>query len=278
MTDGPADALRIQAREWGQSLLAASPWAAVADRVTLLIVDPPAGIEGAPAPSSVTLWLAIDPPAARSLPNEYRTPLTSDQPLFERHRATATAPAVGLAVLTDDGLHRLLQGVTRPAVEARWQARHAEVVSDRLHRAEQFALRAGMLPSDGPERILRALWLDLVGAARGLEIGPDAPAAALPALGEVAAAVCRIAVALEDGAYPTPGYLRAAARETRIGRRLNAWLDDFAAAANGDEAAMRRALGSRDQAIEEVRTVLAEPFRDRPWLRTPEAFLLRAPR
>lgn len=278
MTDSPADALRQQAREWGESLLAAPPWDSVADRVTLLLVDPPAGLDDAPTPSSVGLWLTIDAPSARSLPNEYRTPLTSDQPLHERHRATATTPAVALSILTDDGLHRLLQGLSTASIEARWQARHAEVVSDRLRRADQFSLRAGMLPADAPERVLRTAWLDLVTAARGLEVASDAPAAALAALGEVTASVCRIACALEGGVYPPVAYLRAAARETRVGRRLNAWLDDFAPAAGGDEAAIRRVLGSRDQAIEEVRAVIAEPFRDRPWLRTPEAFTLRAPR
>ncbi|MDA0270052.1 MAG: hypothetical protein O2798_05105 [Chloroflexi bacterium] len=278
MTDSPADALRLQAREWGESLLAGPKWSPVADRVTLLLVDPPAGIEDVPVPATAGLWLTIDVPTARSLPNEYRTALTSDQPLHERHRATATTPAVTLTLLTDDGLHRLLEGVSRASIEARWQARHAEMLNDRLRRQDQFALRAGMFPAEAPERIVRTLWLELVAAARGLDIVVSAPAQALGALGEASAAVCRIACVLDGGAYPPAAYLRAASRDSRIGRRLAAWLDDFIPAASGDEAAGRRVLGSRDQAVEEVRAVLAEQYRDRPWLRTPEAFSFRAPR
>ena len=33
-----------------------------------------------------------------------------------------------------------------------------------------------------------------------------------------------------------------------------------------------------DQVVEEARVILGELYRDRPWLRTPEAFALRAPR
>ncbi len=277
MTDGPSDALRTQAREWGQLLLAGPAWSSVLDRVTLLLIDPPAGLD-APTPTTAGLWLVIDAPSARSLPAEIRTPLGTDQPLFEEHRATATAPAVRLAIQTEEGLHRLLQGLSQPALEARWQVRRAEALSDRMRRLEQFTVRAGIVPADGPERIVRTLWLDLVAAARGLDVLPDAPGAALAAAGEVSAGVCRLACALDEGAYPPAAYLRAAAAETRIGRRLGSWLDDLAVAVGGDEAAGRRVIGSRAQAIEEVRTVLGEQYRDRPWLRTPEAFALRAPR
>ena len=149
MTEDPSAALREQAREWGRALIAGAPWAIVAERVTLLVTAPPTGIDA--PPNSVSLLLAIDTPTARSLPAEYRALLT-DEVTIERRRATAAMPAVTLTLTIDNAFDRLLQSLTRRAMEARWQVRHSEVVSDRLHRAENFALRAGMLPDDGPER------------------------------------------------------------------------------------------------------------------------------
>src|SRR5690606_4587400 len=147
-----------------------------------------------------------------------------------------------------------------------------------LRRAEQYALRAGLLPDDAPERVSRTLWLEAVQAANAIDVLPTAPgAAALPA-GEAAAALCRLACFDDSGAYPPAAYLRAAARGTRLGRRIATWLDDLPRAVGGDEAAARRVVAARDQVLEEARTILGERYRERPWLREPEAFSLRPPR
>lgn len=278
MADGPADALREQAREWGRALLAAPPWSAVSDRVSLLLVDPPFGLEDGPATGVLSFWLTLDTQAARSLPAEYRTPLTSDRGVFERPRTAAGAPRVSLAVMTDESVHRLLQGTSRASMEARWQARHVDLISDRLRRGEQYSLRAGLLPDEAPERVSRTLWLDAVSASRGLDGIEGDPAAAMAPAGEVSGALCRLACFDDHGGYPPAAYLRVAARQTRLGRRIATWLDDLPRAIGGDEAAARRVLGARDQVLEEARMILGERYRDRPWLREPEAFMLRPPR
>jgi len=271
MTSGPTTALREQAREWGRALLDAPQWADVPDRVTLLIVSPAAGYDT--AARSITLWLTIDIPAARSLPREYAG-IARDEVVIERR---PQAPGT-LVAMSDDSLHRLLQGVSQTSVEARWRVRHAEAVADRLHRLDDFNVRANMLAEDGLERIVRALWLDLHAAVRALDSVETHPQAALPAAGEVAAAIARIAVVMEEGAYPPADLLLLAAGETRIGKRLGVWLDDLRAAVAGDAAAARRVLASRDQALAEVREVVGERWRSRPWWRDPEAYALRAPR
>ncbi|MGE3858078.1 MAG: hypothetical protein AB7G21_14060 [Dehalococcoidia bacterium] len=276
MTEDPSAALREQAREWGRALIGAAPWADVADRVTLLVTAPPTGLDA--APGSVALLLAIDTPTARALPAEYRA-LPTDEAIVERRRATASMPAVSLTLVTDNALDRLLQALTRRAMEARWQVRHSEVVTDRLHRAENFALRAGMLPDDGPERVLRGLWVEAQAAARAFPaIGGSRGVDALPAAGELVAALCRIACFVDDGAYPATEWLLPAARPTRIGKRIGAWIDGIAPALGGDEAAARRVGSSTEQVMHEVHGILAERYRSRPWLAEPEAFTLRAPR
>lgn len=276
MTDDPAATLRDRAREWGRALLAAAPWDALSERVTLIVTAPPTGVEA--APGTVALWLAIDTPSARALPAEYRG-LLSDDAVIQRHRASGDLPEIVLTITTDTAADRLLQGVTQRAMEARWQVRHAEVVTDRLRRAENFALRAGMLPDDGPERILRGLWVEAHAAARAFPaIAGPRGAEALGAAGELVAALCRIACFMDDGAYPPSEWLLVAARPTRIGKRIGAWIDGVVPALGGDAAAARRVASSLDQVIAEVQEVLAERYRGRPWLTAPEAFALRAPR
>ncbi len=271
MTTGPTSALREQAREWGRALLDAPEWADVPDRVTLLIVSPAAGYDD--DARTITLWLTIDVPAARSLRREYEG-LARDEVVVERR---ALSPGT-LVAMSDASLHRLMQGTTRAAVEARWRVRHAEAVADRLHRLDEFNVRANMLPEDALERIVRALWLDLHAAAASLDAIEAHPRAALPAAGEVAAAIARLAVVLEEGAYPPAELLMRAARETRIGKRLGQWLNDLGAAVSGDAAAGRRVVASREQALVEVREVVGERWRSRPWWRDPEAYAVRAPR
>ncbi len=271
MTTGPTSALREQAREWGRALLDAPQWSDVPDRVTLLTISPAAGYDD--DARAITLWLTIDIPAARSLPNEYAA-LTRDEVIIERRSG---APGT-LVIMSDGSLHRLLLGTSRASVEARWNIRHAEAIADRLHRLDEFNVRANMLPEDALERIVRVLWLDLHAAAAALHAIEAHPRNALPVAGEVAAAVARLAVALEEGAYPPAELLMRAARETRIGKRLGVWLDDLVSAVGGDSAAARRVIASRDQAVSEVRDVVGERWRSRPWWRDPEAYALRAPR
>lgn len=284
MQDPPPPPLTMsdRAREWGRALLAVAPWEAVADRVTLIVLAPPAGIEDLPDPLRARLLLTIDRAATPSLPPELGRPLHQGEATVRQHHARAGDEGsldASLAVISDEGLHRLLQGLTRTAMELRWQLRHAETVADRMHRLEQYQVRAGMLPADGLERIIRALWVEATLAVRGLDPArSDRASDALPAAGEAAAALSRIACAWEEAAYPPVEYLRLVAGETRIGRRIGPWLDDFTLAVGGDEAAARRTLSSREQALHEVRQVLAERFRNRPWLADPEAFALRAPR
>ena len=276
MTDDTATALRDQAREWGRALIGAAPWADVVERVTLLVTAPPTGIDA--TPNSVSLLLAIDGPTARSLPAEYRALLT-DEVFIQHHRVTSTMPAVALTLTTDTAFDRLFQSLTRRAMEARWQVRHSEVVTDRLHRAENFALRAGMLPDDGPERVMRGLWVEANAAARAFPaVATERSVDALPAAGELVAALCRIACFVDDGAYPASEWLLPAARPTRIGKRISNWFDGIVPALGGDAAAARRVASSTDQVIAEVLDVLAERYRGRPWLLDPEVFTLRTPR
>ena len=276
MTEDPSAVLREQAHEWGRALIGAAPWGDLAERVTLLVTAPPTGIDA--VPNSVSLLLAIDTPSARALPPEYRALLT-DEAMVERRRATATMPALSLTLTTDNAFDRLLQSLTRRAMEARWQVRHSEVVSDRLHRAENFALRAGMLPDDGPERVVRGLWVEAQAAARAFpSIMGDRYEDALPAAGELVAALCRIACFVDDGAYPATEWLLPAARPTRIGKRVSTWFDGIAPALGGDEAAARRVGSSTEQVLIEVQDVLSERYRSRPWLAEPEVYTLRTPR
>ena len=267
---------RDRARAWGRELLAAAPWAGLDERVTLVVTSPASGVDA--APPALTLWLVVDVVTARALPNEYRA-LTLDEAMLQRHRATAATPAIALTITTDVAVERLLGATTPRALEARWQWRHVEAVADRLRRTEQFAVRAGMLPEDGPERILRTLWASAHASARALDVlAGERPTDALIAAGEVAAALGRIACVMDEGAYPPAELLSVAARGTRIGKRIGPWLDDLMPALGGDAAAARRILGSREQALAEVAEVMAERFRGRPWLTAPETTALRTPR
>ena len=276
MTEDPAAALRETGREWGRALVAAAPWEAVAERVTLLLIAPPTGIDA--TPNGVSLWLSIDTPTARSLPPEVRG-IVTDEASVEHRRAAGELPAITLTSMTDSAVERLLQSTTRRAMEARWQLRHCEVITDRLHRAEVYAQRAGMLPDDGPERVVRGLWVDVNAAVRALTALAGArPADALPAAGELVAALCRLACFMDDGAYPDAEWLLPAARPTRIGKRIGDWMDGVTAALGGSAEAARRTVGSADQVVAEVQEVLAERYRGRPWLVAPVVFTLRTPR
>ena len=279
--EDPGAVLRERAREFGRALVGDAPWEDVAERVTLLVTAPPTGIDA--AASTIALWLTIDVTTARSLPQEFRA-LVTDEVLLDRQRAMSGLPAIALTFSTDAALDRLLGSLTRRAMEARWQVRHSVVVSDRLRRAETFALRAGMLPDDGPERVARGLWVEAHAAARAFpalagEHGTGERAAdALPAAGELVAALCRIACFVDDAAYPATEWLLPAARPTRIGKRIGDWMDGVQPGLRGDEAAARRVVSSAGQVLAEVQEVLAERYRGRPWLAEPEVYTLRTPR
>ncbi len=188
MTSEPADALREQAREWGRALLAGTPWSGVSDRLSLLLVQPPARFEGS---TNVTYWLTLDLAAARSLADPYGAALSSDRAVVEHPRAAGLN--VTLVVMSDEAMHRYLTGTTPAAIEGRWQARHHEPIADRMRRGEQYALRANLLPDDAPERILRTLFLELVAAIRAIATLEANPAHALAAAGAATTAACRIA-------------------------------------------------------------------------------------
>lgn len=275
MTDDPSAELRELAHTLGHALISKAPWDEVAERVTLLLTAPPTGIDA--APGSVSMWLSLDTATARTLPQQFHA-IVTDEAMIERQRAVGETPAVTITFTTDTAVDRLLESQTRRAMEARWQVRHSEVITDRLHRAENYALRAGMLPDDAPERVVRGLWVEANAAARAFPSLAARAADALPAAGELIAALCRLACFVDDGAYPSAEWLLPAARPTRIGKRIGNWLDDILPALAGDPDVARRVISSTDQVIAEVQEVLAERYRGHPWLVSPEVFTLRTPR
>ncbi len=282
MLDDPTAALREQARERGRRLLAAPPFESIADRTTLLLTSPPADDLGdaAFAPAVPAFWMLVDPALARALPDPYRSALQRDGVYVARERARGPGDALdGYDLTITIDATTTFEGVARRTLESRWAVRHAQVVHDRMGRHAQLIAAAGRYPQDVPERITRALWLQLVAAVRALWVIGVAPAAAaLPAAGEAAAALCRLACVHDEGDHPTLDLLVAVARGTRIGKRVATWLDDLAAALGGDAAATRRVLAAADQVLREVAGVLGELYRDRPWLRDPEAYALRPSR
>jgi hypothetical protein len=159
-----------------------------------------------------------------------------------------------LTVTVLEGLERLLEAVSRPALEARWLVRHAEAVHDPLRRLEALSAHASTLPADDAlERAVRPLFLQLVSALNALDSGGVAAA------GEAAAALARLACTLDAGGHPPLDWLAEAARHTLVGPRLGIWLDDLPRAAAGDEGAQRRVLRARAG----VRRTPAAPVRRR---------------
>ena len=279
MTDDPSAALREQARERGRRLLADAPYAEFADRATLLLTSPPTGLALTTPPHVAAFWLLVEADAARALPDPMRRALMSGGSYVERMRPAAAARelAVDLTVSSDGAA--AIAGSGRRALEARWAIRHAEALHDRLGRHAQLIAAANRYPDDAPERIVRSLWLPAVSAVRALWVLGDAPAAvALPVAGEASAMLCRLACVFDEGDHPTPDLLLPAARQTRIGRRIATWLDDLAAALCDDAAATRRVGAAAEQVLREVTGVLGELYRDRAWLREPEAYALRPSR
>jgi hypothetical protein len=271
-------ALHEQAREWGRSLLLRAPWQEATERLSLLLVVPHSEWPMMIGPDRATFWLLIDRGSVASLPESIRTPLLERGTIVEVHDATNSSPAATLVVRTVEGVERSIEGVTRHDMETRWAVIRAEAIADRLKRQETLAAHARLLPPDGLERAIRVLWLDANRAAAALWPLDSAPADAFGAAGEFATALLRLGCLLDEGAYPAVDELRAIGRTTRIGLRIASWLDDLGAGVGGDEAAARRTLHAAPQVLIETRTILAERYRDRDWLRDPTAYEMRARR
>ena len=271
MTGEPLAESPEPAVERGRALLAAPPWSERARAVTLLAVRPPrapwADREAAPA-----FWLLVNAEEARLLGDPWHDPLVRDG--LRRADDRSAEPPVELTVLTAEAAARLLEPVTRRALEARWLIRHAAVVHDPINRHEGLAAAAGRLPADALERIARPLLLQALTAIGGIGV---VDADAVIAAGEAAGAVTRLACVLEDGTHPPAEWLLSAARETRLGKRIASWLDDLGPALGGDERARRWVADGAPGLLREVAAALRPEFGDREWLLDPERFALRPP-
>jgi hypothetical protein len=262
--------LREQVAEAASALLATPAWEPVAPRTLLLLVRPPvaawADTSGAP-----TLWAILDASEARALPADLRSPLVRDGAALSRLPSDAGRPGIQLAVFTSEGIGRLLEGVTRRSLEARWSARHAEPLHDPLHRFELLVGAATRLPVEALERIARPLYIQAAQALEALGAAPieERPETALILAGEAAAAVCRLACVLESGCHPPAEWLVPEARATHLGRRVGSWLDDLAPAVGGEERAARWIRDSGPGVLRELVAALRAEFAGRPWLDDP---------
>ena len=275
---GDPDELRERAQEWGRALLLKPPWEPLTERLSLILVAPLPGSRLESTPPAATLWMLLDRGVMGSLPDAVKQPLLETGAAIERHGATVTTPPIELAIRNVEGIEHQIEGTGRREMELRWTLIHATPIADRLRRLETLAARARLLPPDGLERAVRSLWLEAHAAAAALWPLPTAPAHALPAGGELAGALLRLACLMDEGAYPPADRLRSEAAETRIGLRLRGWLDDLSAGFAGNDAAGRRAVNASAQVLEEVRLVLRERYADRPWLRDAASYELRARR
>jgi len=277
MTTDPV-ALLEQAREWGHGLLRRAPWEVVSERVSLLLLVPHEEWPLPIAPDRATFWLLIDRASAGQLAESLRRPLLDRGSIVEQHVASGASPAVKLAIRTVESVEQSIEGVTRHDMETRWAVTRAEPVLDRLRRQETLAAHARLLPPEGLERATRALWLDAHRAASGLWAIDTSPSDAMGAAGEMLGALLRLGCLLDEGAYPAVDELRAVGRVTRVGQRIEVWLNDLTPALGGDDAAARRVLSATSQVLEETRTILAERYRDRDWLRDTLAYEMRGRR
>ena len=283
--DSAAFAARRRAAERGLALLDAPPWEERAREVMLLMVRPPRASsdsmwEDDPAILALppAYWLLLEAEDARTLPEPWHEALARHG--LRRTREAGPNPAdltdlTDLTVLTIEGYSALLEATTRRALEARWSVRHATVLHDPLSRHEGFGLAAGRVPVDALERIVRPLFLQ---AHAALDALPLTVAGALVVAGEAAAAVTRLAWLMEEGAYPPAEWLHAAARDTRLGRRLRPWLEALPQAATGEAGARQRVLQAAPTVLEELQAALRPDFSNRDWLQDPEAYSLRPPR
>ena len=264
------DAVRAALADVGRELLERAPWDQVATRATLLLANPPQGDWAQQGPAE--LWLLLDHSEARALPAQWR------QPLLEHgvhHLPIPGRAGAALLIFETSTVERLLDAVGGRSMELRWSVRHAEALHDPLRRLEPLGAAAGRLPEGAPERIARGLYLRTVSAM-------DAAAVLIPgeiaAAGEAAAAVSRLACFLEDGAYPPPPWLIAAALQTSLGARLAVWLQRIPAAVAGDEEALPWVRDTSVAALAQVAAVLRPLFGTTDWFQHPREHALRAPR
>jgi len=260
-----------RALAWAGLLSASAPWDEVAGRLTVLLTAPPLlpGI----TPHRASCWLVLDPTEARILPDPWRSALGTGGVHVARVQSADGLPA-SLAVLTEDAAARVLDGVTRRALEARWSVRHGRAVHDPLHRHEAMMLAAGRLPADRMESIVRPLFLQVVAGVRALAAAEPDPAG----IGEAGAAVARLACVLEEGFHPPTEWLLPVARETRLGQRVGSWFTDLGPAMAGDERARRWVADAGDGVLRQLTEVLRAEFSGRAWLQDPESYSLRPPR
>jgi hypothetical protein len=280
----PAAEARAAAISRARRLLAAEPWAGASERITLWLVSPPSGLD-APVGTPVEAWLAIDRQAAQTLGDAARKELADGaiaQALPAGPADAGDEPPGSAAIFTVEALEALLAGEGRRALEARWSLRHAQPIADRLGRHESLVAQASQLPEGALERALRGAFLAVAGALPALgrlsESGDEARRDALPAAGEAAAGLARIACLLDEGGHPPLAWLLPGASETRLGRRIASWLDDLTRALARDEAATRRVVAARDAVIEQTHVLVAHRVGERPWMRDPAGFALRPPR
>jgi hypothetical protein len=267
MTTDP-DAQRETARARGRTLLEGPSWDAVADRAALLLTDPPLELDAtAAAAPQFGFWLILERDVSRSLPDDLAQPLYRGEPVVR------SEDGARVEVMTLEAAQRLVEGVSRASIEARWRVRHAEPVQDRLRLGERLGASAAQLPGGAPERVARTLWLEAnagLNALLALDVTPS-----LVVAGETRGALERLACFLERGAYPPARYLEAAAAPTALGMRLGNWFTGLIDGVGGDESALRRTALSVDQVREEVRTVVRQRVGVHDWLQHPDAFWLR---
>jgi len=263
MDDDP----RAEARAWAAQLITVAPWSEVASRASLWLVAPPLLEWEAPAEAGARqAWLLIEAREARALPTAERDALLGVGAL------SVAVDGGSMLVVVAEGLERLVEAVTRPALESRWLVRHAEAVHDPLRRLEVLKGQATAMPPDALERTIRPLFLQLVSALNALDGGGVAAA------GEAEAALARIACTMDEACHPPLRWLGEAARRTVLGPRLANWLDDLPRSVAGDGAAKRRVLAARAGVRRSVVELLRQHLGTFDWLTTPEAYTLRAPR
>lgn len=260
---------RVPARAWVAAQLERAPWNEVAVRSTLLVASPPRAswmtadlIED----TTPVAWLLIDRSDVRGLPSTQREPLAIHGVFVEE------TPEGTVVVLVAEAAELLIEGVSRRSLEVRWILAHAEALHDPLRRLETLWRALSALPVGGEERILRPLYLQ---ASESLAAFPGG---ALPAFGELAAAVSRLACVLDSGLHPPVEWLATEARTTALGARLGGWLDDAAHAVGGDSDVLRRVMAARDGVVRMMSEPIKELLGAPDWLTAPRTFALRPPR
>ncbi len=265
---------RAAAAERARGLLREHPWTAATERLTLWLVSPPRDV-ASPAQPPVEAWLAVDRATAQTLGADGQT--LSLEGAIARDLPPSPGDAGGRAsIFTTEALAALLGGEGRRAIEARWSLSRAELLADRLGRHDRLVAESSRSPAGSAERALRGAYLATAVALPALShatLGAAGPEI-LPTAGEATSALARLACLLDGDSHPPLPWLLPAARETRLGRRLQSWFDDLAAALAGDQAAARRAAGTRDAVLEQARALTRQRLGERPWLRDPQGFML----